>query len=72
MPFSPPDQFLSLGMELEPYLDQEGLAAIRQEIIKEFGGKSKPRIARILGGMIEPEQIPPKFIEVFELVKSLY
>ena len=67
----PPDQYLSLGSELEEYLDQEGFEVRRREISIEFGSGSKVRIARILGSEIKAEDIPLRFTEIFQRISSL-
>ena len=49
----PADQYFSLGMELEDYLDDHGLKDIRFEVMKDVG-KSKRRVAYELS-KVDPE-----------------
>lgn len=67
----PPEQFMSLGMELEDYLDQEGLGESRAQIVEEYGYGSKRRTAQFLGGTIDAEDIPVKFIGLFNKLEAL-
>jgi len=66
----PPTRFFSFGMELEEYLDRHGLAHERQAAIAEFG-KSKARVAGILGSSVRKEQVPALFSELLATAAEL-
>lgn len=67
----PPERFLTLGVELEDYLDQAGLRDRRVQINEEYGFGSKRRTAGILGGLIDANDIPPKFTDIFRQLEVL-
>lgn len=61
----PPDYHFELGMELEDYLDEKGLASERQATIKEVGD-NKRRVAGALGAKLTSGQVPPLFDEILK------
>jgi hypothetical protein len=69
-PSYPPKRYFSLGCELEAYFEKHGLAEIRYEIEKEVG-RSKRRVAGVLGSRLTLEQIPSIFNEVLKAAMNL-
>jgi hypothetical protein len=65
-PNYPPEQYLALGSEFEEFIDRQGLASLRQQLIESLGGNSHRRIAAALGEQIEPEQVPEVFHQVLK------
>jgi energy-coupling factor transporter ATP-binding protein EcfA2 len=51
------EKYRALGMEIEEYLDQAGLAEDRARLRREMG-TSKARIGRALGEIAQPSQVP--------------
>lgn len=60
----PANRFFYFGMEIETYLDSNGLAEQRRKA-KEDVGTAKRRVAAHLGGCLSRDQIPDIFDEIF-------
>ena len=66
----PPDQFFSLGSEIEDYLDSNGLRDLREEVQKDIG-IGKPRVGQAIGERVRREQIPQVFTDLFQAATLL-
>ena len=72
-PAYPPNRFFSLGVSrasFEAFMDAEGLAELRQRIIKQIGN-SKPRVAAEMARRLSPGEIPTIFREVLQTAVTL-
>jgi hypothetical protein len=61
----PSDRFFDLGIELEQYLDAQGLSDLRSQVAREVGN-SKRRQAAALGRKLSQSQVPAVFKTVLE------
>lgn len=66
----PTDRYFSFGCELEQYLDDSGLAALRRETIEDVG-TGKPRVARAMAERLGSDDIPPLFSEIIRTASEL-
>ena len=57
-------------MELEDYLNKEGLAELRATVISEVGS-NKPRVAGELAVRLNVDQIPQLFSDLLGRVRKL-
>src|SRR5206468_899216 len=58
-------KFFELGCELEDFLDEHGLAQLRQDVISEVG-TAKPRVAAELARRLNSDQVPELFLLVLQ------
>jgi hypothetical protein len=67
----PTGRFWSFGCELEEFLDQNGLADLRAEVITEVGKiDTKARVARVLPSRLAKDQVPGLFTDVLQAAQD--
>jgi hypothetical protein len=67
----PANRFWSFGCELEEYLDTNGLADLRAEVIAEVGtSDTKARVARVLPSRLTIAEVPGLFKDVLQAAQN--
>ena len=65
------NRFWSFGCELEEYLDHNGLAELRAEVIAEVGkSDTKARVARVLPSRLRSDQVPELFKDILQAAQD--
>ena len=66
----PAERFFSMGMEIETYLDQQGLATMRMAVMQQRG-TSKRRVGGILGSRLDAHEVPSLFGALLERATAM-